>query len=362
MMTIKNPEKYINEPGSCRHSGAQIAKYGKRPLIIGGSHALEAVGKEFFEDLKENGIDETHVETFTGYPSERQFERYAQIAKEIQADSVIGIGGGRVLDTAKATAGLANIPVITIPTVAATCAAWAALIIQYDDEGAYVKHRKGQPNPRLVIVDPEVVLQAPERYTLAGVVDTFAKYYEKRPIFEKHPDNVTFNISFYAATWAFQRLQEVTWKALDEAKQGIYGEAARDLLDAIFYIAGFAGSFQDGNSHYSFAHPFYHCSTRLPNTHGKLHGEKVAFGIIAQLCLEEKPEEEILETIQLFDQFHNAFTLADLGISEHVDEDVDFLDRDIPNEFAYAGEISKKPIRQAILEADQLTKRIKTRS
>lgn len=356
MLLVKAPEKYMSEPDVLQKAGYYIAEYGKKPLIIGGNHALEVIGDTFFKSLEENSIDGSNVYIFTGYPSERQFKYYSDVAAEINADVIIGAGGGRVLDTAKAAGNIAGLPVVTIPTVAATCAAWAAVTIQYDDEGSFVQCRENKHSPHLVLADTKILMNAPVRYLFSGVVDTFAKYYETRPLQEKHPENLTADITLYASELALHRMDDGVFKALEDAKMGIYGQPARDVIDAIIYIAGLTGSLQEDYGHYSFAHPFYHCSTRLPDTRFRLHGEKVAYGIVTQLFLENKCEKDIIDTIRLFDKYQSAFTLDELGIADHKDEDITFLARDIKTEFPFV-DWPVEAIEQALVKADALTRR-----
>lgn len=360
MLTIKTPKRYINEPGILKRAGEYIAEYGRKPLILGGKTALETTGSVFLDSLAEHGISYRGVSTFQGYPSQRQFDHYAELAKQTGADSIIGVGGGRVLDTAKAAGDILGLPVITVPTVAATCAAWAAVTIQYDDEGAFVQMRNNRKSADLVLADTRILLNSPIRYLHSGVVDTFAKYYENRPLLEKHPESITALLTVQGSKLAYDLLEDNTKKALEEAKRDIYGDAARNVVDAIIYLAGYAGSFSEDYGHYSFAHPFYHCSTRLANTRHRLHGEKVAYGILAQLFLENKPEDEILAAIRLFDRYDAAFTLEDLGIQETLAEDIRFLGKDIPDTFGYAG-WSAEEIEHALLQADQWVKDYRNR-
>lgn len=358
MLRVKTPQSYLNEPGLISKVGEHIAYFGKKPLIIGGRTAIEAVGNKFWDSLKENAIDNSNVYTFTGYPSQRQFEEYANIADQIGADMIIGIGGGRVLDTSKAVGDINGLPVLTVPTVAATCAAWAAVTIQYDDEGAFVTARSNKNSPVLVAADPKVIFTAPKRYLFSGVVDTFAKFYETRPAIERFPDHITTDIGFYASQIAVERLKESAEKAYEDAHQGIYEKAAKDTIDAIIYLAGFVGSFQEDLAHYSFAHPFYHISTRLAHTRILLHGEKVAFGIVAQLFLEKRAEEEIIDVIHLFEGYHAAFTFDNLGIKENTEADIAFLAKDIVEEFPYVP-YNEAEIKEALMQADRLTRKVK---
>lgn len=357
MLTVKTPNTYLNEPGILAKSGSYIAEYGIRPLLIGSKTAWKVVGETFLNNLQENGIDISHVYTFTGYPSENQFQKYAKLAEEIQADVIIGIGGGRTLDTAKAAGDITDLPVVTIPTIAATCAAWAAVTIQYDDEGSYVKARWNKRTARLIIADPEIILTAPKRYLYAGVVDTFAKFYETRPSIEADGDNTTTRLGFFGSEVAYGNLEKRTFQALEEAQEGIFGKASEDVIDAIIYLAGFVGSFTEDSAYRaSFAHPFYHCTARLAGTRHRLHGEKVAFGIIAQLFLEKKDEKEIKEVVALFDKYHAALTLEDIGIYDNLEADLSFLGKDIPEAFPTVT-YSSEEIVSALKNADEIIRR-----
>ena len=357
-MIIKTPQVYINEPDIINEAGKYIKQYSKKPIIIGGKSALQVTLEALKKSLKENDVAIKYIDTFLGFPSENKFNYYADIVKKYEADAIIAIGGGRVLDTAKATADLLDIPVITIPTIAATCAAWAGLTIQYDDEGAYVKARPLKRAPSLIIADTKIILSAPERYLFAGAVDTFAKFYEIRPSFEHAKNAVNLDIALYASRIAYDKLEKNIFKAILEAKDGIYEQSAKDVVDAIIYLAGFAGSFQTNTGYYSFAHPFYHISSRFPNTRHRLHGEKVAYGILAQLFLEKKERAYIEAIIETFMKYNNAFTLEDIGLNRDDNKELEAIAADIKESFEYV-EWSKEDIIEGLRAADLLVGKIR---
>ena len=357
-LNIKTPETYITENKIISKAGKYISEYGRNPLIIAGKKAFNAVNENFTASLKEAGINYANIEFFEGYPSQRQFNLYAKKALEVGADVIIGIGGGRVLDTAKAVGDTVSLPVVAVPTVGATCAAWAAVTIQYDDEGGFVDFRLNKHSAKLVLADPEVILKAPVRYLHSGVVDTFAKFYEIRPVNQSNPENIPFDVALYASKIAFDKLNEITFAAEKEAEQNVFSQNAKDVIDSIIYIAGFAGSLKTELSQYSFAHPFYHSATRIHSTHQKLHGEIVATGIITQLVLEHKPNEEILEAVKYFSIFDDLFSLSDLGLGqtdEEILESVEFLSKDIKKSFGTPW--SSEEIKSALLEADKIIKK-----
>ncbi|MBQ3799113.1 MAG: iron-containing alcohol dehydrogenase family protein [Treponema sp.] len=356
-LQIKTPETYITENGIVARAGEYISAYGRKAFVISGKTAFAAIKEKFIGSLEKNGISADSVNIFSGYPSQSQFDSYAAKAKEAGADVIVGIGGGRVLDTAKAVGDILGLPVTAVPTVGATCAAWAAVTIQYDDIGRFVNFRNNAHSARLVLADPEVILRSPVRYLHSGVVDTFAKLYEIRPVNESHPENIPFDVALYASGIAFDRLVAKTISAEKDAEKGVFAGDAKDVVDSIIYLAGFAGSLKTELSQYSFAHPFYHSATRITGTHEKLHGEIVATGIIVQLLLEKKTQEELSRALELFRSFGDLFSLTDLGLGESQEElasSVSFLAKDIKTSFGTPW--TEDEVSNALLSADGIIK------
>jgi glycerol dehydrogenase len=189
-------------------------------------------------------------------------------------------------------------------------------------------------------------------------VDTFAKFYEIRPTFERNEESLNLDIAYYASRVAYTKLKTGVFKALEEAEKGIFEQSAKDVVDSIVYLAGFAGSFQTDTGYYSFAHPFYHISARFPNTRHRLHGEKVAYGILAQLFLEKKSVEDIKNVIQTFDKYQNAYTLEEIGFNRDDISELNLLAVDIIETFPHVT-ANVDDIIQALLDTDTLVKQVR---
>ncbi|WP_461248834.1 iron-containing alcohol dehydrogenase, partial [Treponema sp. R6D11] len=95
-----------------------------------------------------------------------------------KADVLIAAGGGRVMDTAKLAASYAKVPIITIPTIPATCAAFTTLSVMYNSKGQQTEYIYRETAPEAVVVDKEILSSAPLRYFYAGVADSVVKKYE----------------------------------------------------------------------------------------------------------------------------------------------------------------------------------------
>ena len=364
MLNISTPKYYISEPGAInslgrvvkeiidarRHSfGQEADEKLRRAYVVASPTAWEKAGDKVEAQLKE--IDtEFERAKFTGYPSERQAREYAAAAREYGAELLIAVGGGRTLDVTKAAGTFAGLQVVTVPTIAATCAAWAAVSILYTDEGDFDKPLPNPNSPRGIIADTEIIAAAPTRYIKAGLADTLAKWYE--PVYSIK-ENFTTSISKHGALLAKEAIDEVSDKVLANLEKGIIDEDTVKIVDAIIYLAGFVGSFIGERAFGGFAHPFYHSSRRIPSTRKTLHGELVAFGMVAQLAFEGK-KEELKGLLEILGRLDSIFTLSDIGLTEYEDKKV-IADR-ILAEFkgSVAENHSVEEVIKAFDEADRL--------
>ena len=86
----------------------------------------------------------------------------------------MGAGGGKAIDTARAVAGRLDLPLVTLPTSAATCSAASTVSVIYEN-GIRTDTMRGKA-AELVLVDSAIVAAAPSRLLAAGMGDTLAKW------------------------------------------------------------------------------------------------------------------------------------------------------------------------------------------
>ena len=149
-------DAYENVPQVCGH-------YGKRILLIGGEKAMEAgLG------ILEKAIQGTELEivdkvVFGEDCTPGTIKRWADHARECEADMIFGMGGGKALDTAKGAADQTGLPVFTFPTIAATCAATTALSVVYKEDGNFDRFYFFDKPARHCFINTRVIADAPWR-------------------------------------------------------------------------------------------------------------------------------------------------------------------------------------------------------
>lgn len=291
MLTIKSPQTYINEFHILEDAGRYISLYGKKAFVIAGKTAWKQVENKLSKSLAEWNI-ELHVQIMEGYPTYSKVQQYASDAYQYQTDMVIGIGGGKVCDVAKAVGNFRNVPIVMIPTIPATCACWAARSILYKEDGDFDFIQWNKQNSKLILADTQILKDAPKRYLASGIMDTVAKWYEFEPLIERNRNDIVLRQDVAIAKVAFDLLKEYGPASI---KEEISDDGFKQVVDAILFLAGATGSFANGKAYRGFAHPYYFTSTRIPESRHLLHGEKVAFGLLVQFILQGKNDDYIKE-------------------------------------------------------------------
>lgn len=357
MVQIKTPQQYINEENILQRSGEYIVAIHKKAIIIGGKKALDVSGKDLFHSFEQSGIT-YQKEVFFGYCTKQAIDKYTELTKQAEVGVVIGVGGGSVLDLVKAVAENANLPVVTIPTIAATCAAWSALTVIYDENGAVENFRVLQSSPKLVLADTKILVEAPVRYLQSGIGDTIVKWYEKVPHATDDAYDIAFKISLNTAKLALTLLDEQALQAVADNQEKRITKAFKEVVDSIIVLAGLVGSINEGKYRAAVAHSIHNSMTRLSEAHGSLHGEKVIFGLIVQLILEGKSREEITDLISKLIQLNLPVTLEQLGLKGDITHKIDQIAQGVKikeeslNTLSFS--VNSHLIKQAIKEADEL--------
>ena len=174
-----SPSKYLQGAGEMKKIGTYASNCGKKALVLISKGGYKRIGK-MIEDSFAESTCEVVFDYFNGECCNSEIDRLVKIVKDEQCDLTIGIGGGKIFDTAKAVAYYAGTPVFICPTIASTDAPCSALSVIYTEEGVFEKYLFLPANPNLVLMDTDIITKSPVRLTVAGMGDALATYFEAR--------------------------------------------------------------------------------------------------------------------------------------------------------------------------------------
>jgi glycerol dehydrogenase len=273
------PAKVIRGSQILTEASQAVASLGNRPLIVGGK-TLGVSQKSLQAVLAKRQLNFTQA-SYAPDCSEASLAALREVATEHKADVVVGIGGGKALDTAKLVAQQLQLPVVTIPTSAATCAAWTALSNVYSDQGAFRYDVALSRCPDLLILDYDLIQTAPQRTLVAGIGDAIAKWYEAS-VSSGHSEQTLI----IAAVQQARVLRDILFQKSAAALQAPGSEVWREVVDANILLAGVIGGLGGAQCRTVAAHAVHNGLTQI-SSGASIHGEKVAYGILVQLRLEE---------------------------------------------------------------------------
>lgn len=226
------PAQVVRGVQALEQAGAAIARLGQRPLVVGG-RTLTTLTARLQSVLEQLSYAQA---SYTPDCSEASLAKLREVAARHHADLIIGIGGGKALDTAKLLAHQCQLPVVTVPTCAATCAAWTALSNIYSDQGAFLYDVSLDRCPDLLILDYSLIQTAPHRTLVAGIGDALAKWYEASVSSGSSPATLMI-----AAVQQARVLRDILFQKSAAALKEPGGEVWREVVDATVLLAGVIG-------------------------------------------------------------------------------------------------------------------------
>lgn len=281
------PTKYIQGEDALQRLGEYTASMGTKALIIADDFVLNLV-KESVE--KSYVGKEFLFEEFNKECSKVEIERLSQIVNDNNCDYIVGIGGGKTLDTAKAIGYYQDIKVVICPTVASTDAPTSALSVIYSEQGVFEEYLFINSNPDIVLVDTKIIANAPTRLLVAGLGDALSTYFEARACVTSQATTMAGGISTKAALklaeLCYQTLLEDGENAIIASDKNQVTEALSNIVEANTYLSGIGFE----SSGLAGCHAVHNGLTEMESLHHMLHGEKVAFGVLVQLVLENDIE------------------------------------------------------------------------
>ena len=219
-----SPKKYIQGAGVLSLLGEEVAKIGVTPFVLSDSTVWGITGSTVEESFQASNTSYIYEE-FTGEASNTEIERLTKIGKDKKADVVIGLGGGKTIDTAKAVGDALGIAVVVAPTTASTDAPTSALSVIYSDDGVFEGYKFYTKNPDLVLVDSKVIVNAPVFLLASGMGDAMATFVETRASLKRNSNTMAGGKATLAGQAIAEKAEEVLFDqgiaAYRAAKQGL---------------------------------------------------------------------------------------------------------------------------------------------
>ena len=362
MKTVfSSPARYTQGPGAIEQLPGELAFLGLTGpvLIISGPTMTEQLEGRWQTILSSVGIP-YQMHLFGGECTIAAIEEVRSVAESSGAATLLAAGGGKVLDTARAAAARIGRPFVAFPTIASTDSPCSAISVIYDHRGIYDTFHSFSRNPDLVLVDTEIIAKSPRRYFIAGMGDGLSTVFEARACVRGERENLRGGLSTIAA----REIGEVCYRTLmDDGRDALADLDAHRVSPALERVVE-ANTLLSGigfeSAGLAAAHGIHNAMTVAEAAHQALHGEKVAFGVLVHLMLEQQPPDVIEPVVRFCLDVGLPTTLAAVGLDA---EDRDTLVR-IADAAAQPGslihnepfKVTAEQVLDAMLAADEVGK------
>ncbi|MEG1529021.1 MAG: iron-containing alcohol dehydrogenase, partial [Clostridia bacterium] len=171
------PSKFVMGENELLNLGYFVKMFGKSALLIANPGDAQRVKPQLDETQQKYGVTLVACD-FGGECSTEEVKKLQSLAKEKKCSCIIGLGGGKAIDTAKCV-NAAKSRLIIVPTIAATDAPTSHSAVLYTPDGAFDDYAYFT-SPDVVLIDTKIVAQAPVRFLVSGMGDALSTYFEAR--------------------------------------------------------------------------------------------------------------------------------------------------------------------------------------
>ena len=310
------PSRYIQGPGVLAEAGKHVRHLGSRFFVVGDSIALGFMGESLSAALSKDGLT-CLINPFTGKCTRSVTGSLVEIARAFGVEVVVGVGGGNTIDVAKAVSHeLGSFPLVVCPTVASTDAPCSALAVQHTPEGGLDRFLLLKRSPDVVLVDSQVIVQAPVRFFVSGMGDALATWFEAFTCTKAGGKNTPGGVSTAAALSLARLCYDTLMEFGLSAKLAVERQALTPAVERVIEANTLLSGLGFESSGLAAAHGINDGLATLEQAHGAMHGELVAFGTITQLVMECHPQAEIDRVIDFCKAVGLPITLKQLGITD----------------------------------------------
>lgn len=346
--------RYIYEADAIEHLGSELRLLKRSKVyILGGHRALQAALPKIQVSLVDEGI-QYELGIFEGYCTYENAQKHAMLLQAAGCDCLVGVGGGKCLDTAKIISKLTALPLGMIPTQLGTCVCCTNMAIVYSPDGAYIGSCHPDKPIAFVLADYSLLIKSPVRCTASGIVDSMAKYPElnftQRKDFDcSAEDESSSRIAQVMGAGTWQLYLANGRQACADNAAGIVSPSFTSIVNTNLVTTGVISGLSRGSKQLAIAHSLYNNSTTVfPEVWRKfMHGEIVSVGISIQQHYNGAPKEETDAFISLAKDINAPVCLRDLGLNGTAEE-LDAIYKAIYNDFSFFTDAEGRKLREAL--------------
>lgn len=271
---LGTPQRYVQGPGATARLGEEVDIAGGGPVAI----IADPVAREQLGQTVATQLPDANLLAFGGECTRDEIERLA--AGIGGARLIIGMGGGKAIDTAKGVAIKGDLPVGIVPTIASNDSPTSHIAVIYTPDHAVEGVWHMRANPRFVLVDTSVIARAPRRFLAAGIGDAMSKPYELAGALAGGGLNFFGGLPTELTQAIVERARDILMRDARAAMDSSEPDAAFErVVEAAILLSGLA--FESGGL--SIAHSMVRGLSKRPELAHLLHGEMVVLGTLTQI-------------------------------------------------------------------------------
>jgi glycerol dehydrogenase len=319
------PGRYVQGAGAVDSLGSLAAELGASAVVIIDAAMVPILGERLLASFAAVGTVAQVIPVNDEVTHANIERRIAEVDVSAGVPLVVGAGGGKSLDLARAVSWRLRAPFVTVPTIASNDSPAAMAIAVYDDDHHMVEVIQTGRNPEIVLVDTRVIAAAPARFFSAGIGDAIAKKFEADACrdaggLSQHGTR-PLRLAGAIADECYRTLREFAPQAVRAAASHQVDEAFENTVEATILMSGLA--FENGGL--SIAHSLMRGLVVIRNVRSALHGEHVAYGLMVQRALEGADDAELLDLAAFLEAVELPASLGALGLTDPTQAELEEL-------------------------------------
>ena len=309
MFRLDFPGCYIQGQGALTNLWEVLGTIGRRIAVVTGRQSGLAI--RGLMGNRPGTIELGGQSVVDGLCTAGHVESVRAMISSSHCDVVVAAGGGSVIDIAKTAAARESLPIVTVPTVAATDAATTGLSVFYEDDGSMIGLERLPCHPAAVIVDTSIILNAPARFLAAGVGEASSTWVEAR--YRLGCASGTREGISDTAVRCAESSFEATMQWAPQAYRAVVRKEPCPALDFFLEALFVESSIGAEGVGVALAHSLHDAYLQVSSNRPLLHGELVGLFSIAQLEL--AGDQETAERLRsLFGEVNLPTQLNALGL------------------------------------------------